>query len=392
MDVRLSPEQQEIRAHFAGLFSEELSPAIRRMGHLGKGVADDDNADARQAVWQALTELGATRLCLPERFGGRGLGQSAMVMLAELQGIALYQSPLADTLTTLELLLAAGEEHDGLIKEIGQGARFAIAARDQAAASPADPGPLAADPEGTRIHAARCFVACAAEAEYLLVAGRETGEGARGAGGVRLAVVRRDDPTVTLRRHEEISRGELYQVRCEGTPVLAWAGGPGDAEQAWRAALDGARIRHAAYLVGLCQGALDLAVGYAKERRQFGQPIGKFQAIALRLAEAAIKVQAARLLVHASAWEHDQGRDVRLDAACTLAMAADTTRETITEAMQVNGAFGTTEQADAQLFYRRAAIDTLWLGSPTQLRAEVLALTAAAPGQRPGSPPHTALA
>jgi len=275
-----------------------------------------------------------------------------------------------------QLLLSAAPAPADVLATMIAGAPVALAIRERPGDSQAVPGRLTVHGEDGGIHADRCFVPFAAEAEFLLVIG-DTCD------GIRMALVRRDDPAVTLRRHDEVSRGELYAVRFTGTPVTSWFDGPVRGADRWQAALAAARIRHAAYLVGLCTGALDLTVAHAKTRRQFGQPIGRFQAVALRLAATATRIQAARVLTYASAWEYDQGHDGRLDAARTLALVADTARETMTEVMQIHGAFGTTEESDAQLFYRRAGVDTPWLGSPTQLRAEVLSFMTDRIGRSP---------
>ena len=112
----------------------------------------------------------------------------------------------------------------------------------------------------------------------------------------------------------------------------------------------------------------------AGQRRQFGQPIGRFQALAFDLAQVAARLEAARWLVRATAWEADEGADVRLSAVQALAMAADLARTATSTAVQVHGAYGTTEQADVQLYYRRAGIERVWLGAPKRLRAEAFGL------------------
>jgi alkylation response protein AidB-like acyl-CoA dehydrogenase len=307
------------------------------------GDAGDD-AGIRALVWQGLTGIG-----LPAT-------QAELVELAELLGSALYQGPLLDTVSAAELL-----GHAGLSGLVGAGEPVALAIREHGTDDPALLAPVAQ--EQGRLTARRRFVGFAAEAEHFVVVGD------------RIALVPRDHPTVTLRRYEETGRGELYEVAFDGTPVTAWIG---DGEH-WHRTLPAARIRQAAYLVGLGQGALDLAVGYARTRQQFGQPIGRFQALAFRLSELSIRLDAARLLTRAAARDADRGASVRLAAAQCLATAAELARAVTVAAMQIHGAAGMTAGSDAQLFYRRAAVEALVLGSPTQVRA------GAAPLLAPGS-------
>jgi alkylation response protein AidB-like acyl-CoA dehydrogenase len=359
MEIRLSAAQSAVRARFAQLFDEELTPSIRRMGEQPRAGSSADIEELRQMVWSALTDLGATRLLLPERYGGEAAGQQAAVMLAELLGGALYQGPLLDTLTATEALVADGAK---LLERIAEGAPIALAVRETGSDTPATPGRI--ELGGGQVSARRRFVNYAADAEYLCLIGAEQGQPV-------CVVTARDHPTVSMRRQQDTGRGEWYDVTLDRAPVLA---APAGFAAAWPGVLAGARLRQAAYLVGMCQAALALAVQRATTRRQFGQPIGRFQAPAFTLAAAATRIEAACWFVRATAWEADQGADIRLRAAQALAMAADLSRTTVSTTSQLHGASGMTEQADSQLFYRRAAIERSWLGSPRALRAEVLPL------------------
>jgi hypothetical protein len=336
---------------FGDLLGAELTPLVRRMADRPPGDAayDAENRRIRAMVGRLLA--GHDRPGDGQRLAGT----------AEALGSALYQGPLLDTACAADLLSRAG-----LAGLVTPGTSIALAVRTHGAADPADPAPIVAE-HGT-ISARRCFVGFADEVERFVVVGH------------RLALVPRDHPTVTVRRYEETGRGQLFDVRFAATPVSAWIGGP----EHWAQALAGARIRQAAYLVGLAQAALDLAVEHAKRRRQFGQPIGRFQALAFRLAELSIRVDASRLLTRDAARCADEdagsGREVRLAAAQCLATAAELARAVTTAAMQIQGAAGLTLRSDAQLFYRRAAVEALWWGSPTQLRAGSAGLLAARVG------------
>lgn len=366
MEIRLSPAQLSVQDRFGQLFDEELISSIRRMGEQPRTGDGDDIAALRQMVWAALTDLGATRLLLPDRHGGQAAGQQGAVVLAELLGGALYSGPLLDTMTATEVLLAeelSGKGSSGkLLERIAEGGSVVLAIRESGADTPAAPGKLQlADAELT---ARRRFVNGAAEADYLCVIGTEQDRPA-------CAITARDHPTVSMRRQQDTGRGELYDVTLDRAPVLVVPAGFADA---WPRVLAAARLRHAAYLVGMCQAALDLAVQRAASRRQFGQPIGRFQALAFPLAAAAARLEGARWLVRATAWEADQDADIRLRSAQALAMAADLSRTVTSATMQVHGAYGSTEQAESQLFYRKAAVERSWFGSPRALRAEVLPL------------------
>jgi alkylation response protein AidB-like acyl-CoA dehydrogenase len=362
MEVRLSAAQLAMQARFAQLFEdEELTSSIRRMGEQPRAGTSTEIEELRQLVWSALTDLGATRLLLPERYGGEAAGQQGAVMLVELLGNALYQGPLLDTMTATEAMAADGAGGK-LLERIAEGAPVALAAREAGSDTPVVPGRI--ELAGGQLTARRRFVGYAADAEYLCVIGSEQGQPI-------CVLAARDHPTVSMRRQQDTGRGEWYDVTLDRSPALAV---PAGFAAAWPRVLAAARLRQAAYLVGICQAALALAVRRATTRRQFGQPIGRFQAPAFALAALATRIEGACWLVRAAAWEADQGADIRLRAAQALAMAADLSRATVSASVQLHGASGMTEQADAQLFYRRAAIERSWLGSPRALRAEVLPL------------------
>ncbi len=378
MDIRLTPGQQAVAAKLADVFNEQLNPSIRRLAERGHGALSDGGGaslsetavSARELVWQTLAEVGALRLAVPSHAGGLGLGQGALATASELMGQALYQSPFFDTVTATELLLLleTGDQaaHGALLERVGNGqCRIALAAREDGAASPAAPALLAVSDDRRTVTARRRFVPFVTEVDYLLLAGT-TSE------GVALALVPREQDGVTVRRHDDIGRGDLYTVGLDQARVAGdgWLGAGGQVAQAYQAALTNARIRQAAYLVGLCQGALDLTVSHAKRRNQFSQPIARFQSVAFRLAALATRTEAVRHLTYLAAWEVDRGRDARLTATQSLVLAGDLAREASAEAVQLHGAFGMSDQADAQLLFRRAALDSIWLGTPTQLRAE----------------------
>jgi alkylation response protein AidB-like acyl-CoA dehydrogenase len=366
--LTLSDRQRATGARFDELFDAELLADLRRMGNreLGAGAVaplDDDEADARQAVWQTFCELGALR---PPGVTD-GLGLAEQIILAEKIGAALYQSPWADTALAIEIASAAGRWD--LAARMAAGEAVAVAVRERARDEPDRPGSLGQDEDQDQdqdrgLRAVRQFVAFAPDVRWFLVVATEG----------RLLLVPGDHPNVSWRRHDDIGRGDFYQVIFDGVPAADVV--DLTASGAWETALVHARIRHAAQLIGAAGAALDETVAYTRERRQFGQPIGRFQAPAFRMADLSTRVHAARLLVALAAWQADEGHDARLTAYEALATAADLIRAAGTEAVQLHGALGMTEEHDAQLFYRRAAVDALLWGRPTELRRRAATLLA----------------
>ncbi len=308
-------------------FDQDLAPMVRRMVDRPRsaGGESDDSNEIRAMVWEGLVKLGA-------------LDSPDTTRLAELLGMMLYQGPLLDTLTARELFPDVVVGHEPA----------AVSVSEQ---------PWTIREDGSVV-ARRTFVGFAADVDHLVVCGTD-------ATGIRVALVPTRHPSMSMRRFEEIGRGEEYGIELDGTPVTAWA-----PEPAWEAALAGARIRQAAYLVGLAQAALDHAVEYAKTRRQFGQPIGKSQSLAFRLSEMSMNIDATRLLVH----DHDAATH----AAANLAAASDLARTVTMQTMQVRGAVSMLDSDDAQLFLRKAAVESMRLGNSADLRRQTSNITGAA--------------
>jgi alkylation response protein AidB-like acyl-CoA dehydrogenase len=332
----------------SALFDDELMPVLRRLSErpaAAAGPPPAEVAEARSAVWQGLAELGALRPA----------GVRESLRTVELAGAALLQSPYLDTLLAAELIAATGlGDAAGLLDRIAAGGlAVPVAVLAGGRDDPRRPEPLRRD--GDRVTGRRRFVGFAADAELILVVT-----------GPELLLVGPGRPGVAVRRQDDLGRGELYELTltCAEVPAAAPAA-------AWAPALDRARLRLAAYLCGMCLGAIDLSTGHARTRSVFGQPLARLQAPAFRLAALAGRTEAVRSLVARGAEAADAGGDAAVPAAQALLLAGELAVETAAEAIQLHGAYGLTEECDAQLFYRRATVDRLLLGGPDRLVAEL---------------------
>jgi short-chain 2-methylacyl-CoA dehydrogenase len=116
--------------------------------------------------------------------------------------------------------------------------------------------------------------------------------------------------------------------------------------------LDGGRISIAAMGLGLAQGAYELALRYAREREQFGRPIGSFQAVQFKLADMATEIEAARGLVHRAAWLKDEGRPFALEAAMAKLFTGELSHRVASKALELHGGYGFMEESPIARFYR----------------------------------------
>jgi alkylation response protein AidB-like acyl-CoA dehydrogenase len=365
----------DLREGLDELFTGELASGLRRLGErpIGAGAGgaalEPAEASARAQVWRVLCELGVPRLAVDTQW-------TTAVEVCRAMGFALYRSPFQETAMAAAMIAASGADPLGLLPRIAEGrCTAAVAARESGMAGPNELPPVRIGPGGRTVSATRRFVAFAGEVDYLLLVGR-------GSDGPCLGLVKRDQPGVTARRQDDIARGDLYAVSFveAAMPEGAWLGGSPmwtKASAVYASALEGARLLHAAYLAGLTRGALALTVQYVKQRAAFGQPIGRFQSPAFRLAALHARLDAVDELVRWGAREADGGDDAALTALRAIALAGDLARDAGVEAVQLHGAYGMTEECDAQRFYRCAASDAIWLGTPTATRAELAGRLAA---------------
>jgi alkylation response protein AidB-like acyl-CoA dehydrogenase len=300
------------------LFDEQTIPVLRRLGQRDRGTDTHADHETRRQVWAALLDCGAF---------------DTPVAAAELMGAALYQSPFLDTVAAAEMF------------DLPRGTATALALREIGADNPASPPPITVD--GDRITATRRFVAFAPDVVAIVVVGH---------GDAALVPVRQ--PGVVIRRQDDTGRGDLYAV-----DFRAAAGQVVDVRAVFPDVVARARVRHAAYLIGAALAAIELAADYLRERRAFGQPLARSTALAYRLAALYARAHAVKALI-------DTEPNQKVGAQVAL-LAGEVARRSAQEAVHLHGAYGMTERCDAQVFYRRAAIDAQWWGKPADLRREL---------------------
>jgi butyryl-CoA dehydrogenase len=161
--------------------------------------------------------------------------------------------------------------------------------------------------------------------------------------------------------HKAADTSELVFEDCE-VPEENLLGGEGGFERAL-ATLLGARITHAAKSVGLAQAAFEYALGYSKEREAFGRPISKFQAISFKLADMAVKIESARLLVYKAAWLYSNDKRCVKEASMAKLYAAEVVQWVATEAVQVLGGYGYGVEYPVERYYRDAKLASLTEGT-----------------------------
>ncbi len=322
-----------------------------------------DGADAfDRALWNEMAGLGWIGASIPEAYGGVGLGHLAVCVLAEEIGAALAPVPFSSSVyLAMEALLLYGSEAQKrqYLPRLASGEIIGTFAAAEL------PGALALEKLSTRIaddriDGKKIAVPDGDVADIAVVAARDAGQTARLAivalsgTGVERETVTTFDPT---RSHATL--------RLAGATAEVLPGARGAADI--RRLLDRAAIMMAFEQLGGAQAALDEAVSYAKERYAFGRPIGSFQAIKHKLADMYVAVELARSNAYWGAWALETNASELPLAACVARVAAsDAGWLTAKENLQTHGGMGYTWEGDSHLFYRRAKLLGLALGSTAE--------------------------
>jgi alkylation response protein AidB-like acyl-CoA dehydrogenase len=220
------------------------------------------------------------------------------------------------------------------------------------------------------------FITNAGQAGLYILTAR-TGANDDGSARISAFIVPAETPGFAVGRLEEkmglhaSATGELQLdgVRVPGTNLL---GDEGAGFKAFLKVLDGGRISIAALALGLAQAALDASVPYAREREQFGRPIGSFQGVAFMIADMATEIEAARSLVYRAAWLKDQGRDYGLASAQAKLFASEVSSRVTNAAIQVHGGYGYVEEYKVERYLRDAKLTEIGEGT-SQVQRLVIA-------------------
>lgn len=325
-------------------------------------------------AWRRLASAGVLRTAATPEFGGLDAPTPELAALCEAAGRADYRGPLLPTLHAMELAgqLADPNDRAELLPSLAAGQLAAALVVDPALGyTPgSDTGTLTSSVD--RLEGTVRFVPWAGSAEQLLVLTAIDGRPA-------LVQVPLPNQEVLIRRQDDLARGELYRIDFSGAPLAGarpmWLATDPDPARA--------RIRLAAYLLGLATGAIEETIDYTNRRKQFGRAVSRFQAVSFRLADLVTQVHGVRLVVGQLASIADGAAPLAQRAAQVLAKAARLARTAGVEAMQLHGAIGLTEDSPAQRFYRHATVDGLGLGTPEALYRLAGARLAAAPAEAP---------
>jgi alkylation response protein AidB-like acyl-CoA dehydrogenase len=327
MRFALTEDQAALRDAVRDLLTRECPPAVVREAWDG-GAAGPRVA----AVWSKLAEMGVVGAAVPEEAGGLGLGACDVVPLLEEAGRVALPLPIVETAFVAGPLLAAAGDDDAVERIVG-GDLLVACALDGAAEVP-----------------------WAGDAGLVLVGERPGGPVSRLTGEIQSA--------------RSIDGARRLGVLADGAASV-----PLDApDEACVAAWQRGALGNAAQLVGLSRALLAMTVAYAEERRQFGVPIGTFQAVKHQLANALLGVEFAAPAVLRAAWSLDtEAATADRDVAMAKALASDAAERVAATALQAHGAIAYTTEYDLHLFAKRVWASARTWGDAEWQRARVAA-------------------
>ena len=368
-------EQHELIRKLARDFAEkELAP-----------IADeiDKTGEFPQEILDKMGKLGFWGIKMPKEIGGAGADHRAYVIIMEeiarKSGVAsIYISSPNSLVGTPIYLTGTPEQKEKYLKPMITGEKmFAFGLTEPGAGSDAGAVATTAVPDGDYyiLNGRKTFITGAPMSDYIIIFAKTDMKA--GTRGITTFIVDMKQEGVSLGKPEHkmgmkgcpTSDVILENVRVHKSEIL------GEVNKGFTTAmksLDVGRIGVASQAIGIAQGALDEAVKYAKERKQFGKPIAKFQAIQFMLADMETKLEASRLLTYQAAYLKDMGKECTREAAMAKYYAAESAVEIVSNALQIHGGYGYMQDYTIERLYRDVRVLPLYEGT-SQVQQMVIA-------------------
>jgi len=367
MKFELTEEQSLIRQTVREFAEKEIKP--------GAAERDETETFDRVLMHDKVGELGLTGIVFPEEYGGAGADYiSYAIAVEELSRVC------ASTGVTLSAHLSLGanpiylfgteEQKRTFLTPLATGEKLgAFALTETGAGSDAGGTRATAVRDGDEwvLNGTKIFCTNGSEAEIYIVFAR-TDKEAQKHHGISAFIVEKDTPGFTFGKKEKkmgirsSPTAELIFDNCR-IPAANLLGEEGAGFKVAMKTLDGGRIGIASQALGIAQGAYEAALEYARERKQFDQPISAFQAVQFKLADMATEIEAARLLVYQAAYKASAGIPYGKDSAMAKMYASDVAMRVTTEAVQIHGGYGFTRDFPVERMMRDAKITQIYEGT-----------------------------
>ncbi len=338
-------------------------------------IRDEEERFDRELMFDKLAELGLTGIVFPEEYGGAGADYiSYAIAVEELSRVC------ASTGVTLSAHLSLGANPIFLFGTEEQKQKFLapLATGEKMGAFGLTEPSAGSDAGGTKTFAVRdgddwiingtkIFITNAGDAETYVVMAR-TDKEAKKHHGISAFIIEKGTPGFSFGKKEKkmgirsSPTMELVFENCR-VPAANMLGEEGMGFKVAMKTLDGGRIGIASQALGIAQGALEEALKYAKERKQFDTPIANFQGVQFQLADMATQVEASRLMVYQAAYRASAGLSYSLESAMAKLIASETAMKVTTQAVQILGGYGYTREFPVERMMRDAKITEIYEGT-----------------------------
>ena len=357
MDFELSEEQKMFKEAIRDFAQKEVAPIVKEAEEAETAPVD---------LFPKLGKLGYLCPAYPPEYGGGGLGKIGDCILVEelaqvCSGITsgiMVQSGLS----TFPILEHGNEEQkQRFLVPAAKGERIAAyGLTEPNAGSDAAAVETTAKRDGSYyvINGSKIYITNGQICDFATLA--VSTDKSQGSRGVSTVIIERNTPGFSITKmkklgHHSAATAELAFDNCR-VPIDNLIGEEGRGFRYMLEALNGARISHGARSLGTAQAAFGASLDYAKQRTQFGQPIGKFQAISFKLARMAAEIEAARWLLYRVAWLYDQGNECRKEAPMTKLFASEVAIRAAEEAMRIHAGAGYLAESTVERYFRDAIL------------------------------------
>jgi butyryl-CoA dehydrogenase len=367
MNFQLSEEQNLIRNMVRSFAEQEIAPSAAER--------DEEERFDRELMFDKLGELGLAGMTIPEQFGGAGADYiSYAIAVEELSRVC------ASTGVTLSAHLSlcanpiytfgSDQQKQAYLVPLAEGSKLgAFALTETNAGSDAGGTKTTAVLDGDEwiLNGSKIFTTNGGDADTYIVFAR-TDKDAEKHHGISAFIVEKETPGFSFGKKEKkmgirsSPKMELVIDKCR-IPKDNLLGEEGQGFRIAMKTLDGGRIGIAAQALGIAQGALDAAVAYSKERKQFDTPIAAFQGVQFQLADMATQVEAARLVVYNAAYRASNGLGYSKESAMAKLFASETAMKVTTQAVQIHGGYGYTRDFPVERMMRDAKITEIYEGT-----------------------------
>ena len=360
----LSVDERLFQSTVRKFAREQIRPFVREM---------DEAGAFRKDIIRQFFEMGLMGIEIPEEYGGQGgTFFQAVLAVEELSAVDPSAGVIVDVQNTIcnnaLMKWATPEQKSKYLPRLAADTVASYALSEAGSGSDAFAMATRAEDHGDHflLNGRKLWITNAAESGFFLLFANANPEA--GYRGVTAFLIERDFPGFQVGKKEDklglraSSTCELVMDNCR-VPRQNVMGEIGKGYKIAIETLNEGRIAIGAQMIGLARGALDAAIAYARERKQFGKPIGEFQGVQFDLAKMAIQVEAARLLVYNAARLRDAGLPFLTEAAMAKYYSSEIAEQVASKAIEVHGGVGITKDYPVEKFYRDAKIGRIYEGT-----------------------------